>query len=86
MKLIAMTTPTFFVEEDQIITALFEELLGTGASTIVFHSLQAGHCPIHLELSFPQLLQYHKVLALAIRILICLIQIPPYPKPLHSTL
>lgn len=25
MKLIAMTTPTFFVEEDQIITALFEE-------------------------------------------------------------
>ena len=25
MKLIAITTPTFFVEEDQIITALFEE-------------------------------------------------------------
>lgn len=25
MKLIVVTTPTFFVEEDKIITALFEE-------------------------------------------------------------
>ena len=26
MKLIVVTTPTFFVEEDKIITALFEEI------------------------------------------------------------
>lgn len=35
---------------------------GTGASTIVFHSLQAGHWPTHLEDSCPQLLQKNTVL------------------------
>ena len=30
MKLIVVTTPTFFVEEDKIITALFEEGLQLG--------------------------------------------------------
>ena len=29
MKLILITTPTYFVEEDKIITALFEEGLDT---------------------------------------------------------
>ena len=32
MKLIVVTTPTFFVEEDKIITALFEEGLDILAS------------------------------------------------------
>ena len=32
-------------------------LAGAGASTIVFHSLQAGHWPSHLADSCPQLLQ-----------------------------
>lgn len=31
MKLIVVTTPTFFVEEDKIITALFEEGLDGNA-------------------------------------------------------
>ncbi len=37
MKLIVVTTPTFFVEEDKIITALFEEGLD------VLHLRKAGN-------------------------------------------
>ena len=33
MKLIVVTAPTFFVEEDKIITALFEEGLDINADT-----------------------------------------------------
>ena len=43
------------------------EAAWTGASTIVFHSLHAGHWPIHFGLSFPQFVQYHNVFALGIR-------------------
>jgi hypothetical protein len=35
---------------------------GAGASTMVFHSLQAGHWPSHLADSCPQLLQKKTVL------------------------
>ena len=41
-----------------------EEGAWVGASTIVFHSPQAGHLPIHLGLSAPQELQNHEVFAL----------------------
>ena len=41
--------------------------LATGSSTMVFHALQAGHCPIHLLDSYPHSLQKNAVvLAFAI--------------------
>ena len=47
----------------------------TGASTMVFHSPHAGQRPIHLGLSLPQLVQYHKVFAVAIII---------FARPFHQ--
>ena len=41
-----------------------DEVLSRGASLMVF-SPQAGHLPIHLEVSLPQEVQYHTVLTLA---------------------
>ena len=42
-------------------------ILATGSSTMVFHALQAGHCPIHLLDSYPHSLQKNAVvLAFAI--------------------
>ena len=38
-----------------------EELFAAGSSTIVFQALQAGHCPIHLEDSYPHSLQKNAV-------------------------
>jgi hypothetical protein len=37
-----------------------ELFFSTGASTMVFHSPHAGQRPIHLGLSLPQFVQYHK--------------------------
>ena len=55
MKLIVITTPTFFTEEDQIITALFEEGLD------YLHLRKPGTEPIYAErllTLIPE--QYHK--------------------------
>ena len=38
----------------------------TSFSTIVFHSPQAGHLPIHLEYSLPQFEQNHTVFAFVV--------------------
>ena len=38
------------------------DVFSRGASLMVFHSPQAGHLPIHLEVSLPQAVQYHTVL------------------------
>ena len=40
--------------------------LSAGASTMVFHSPQAGHLPIHFADSLPQELQYHTLFFAAI--------------------
>jgi hypothetical protein len=42
--------------------------VATVSSTIVFHSPQAGHLPIHLEDSFPHALQNHTVFVFTVAI------------------
>ena len=49
---------------------LFADFFSDGASTMVFHSPHAGQRPIHLGLSLPQFVQYHKDFADAINYLI----------------
>jgi hypothetical protein len=46
--------------------------VATVSSTIVFHSPQAGHLPIHFGLSFPHSLQNHTLFTFAVAIIFSL--------------